>query len=142
MTEADDIQKIEDLIERLFHAISWSICSPPDWETFALCCIPEAKLFPAARPVVPTDLQPFMEMMKAQYGGDLKDFDETVTGHHVRVFGNIAIAFSGYKQRINGGDQTRGVNGFLLLRANDNWKIAAMCWDGEKDTAQVPEGLR
>lgn len=142
MTKTDNIKEIETVVEQLFGAISWSASSPPDWKAFSDCCLPGAKLFPASRPVNPTDLLPFIEMMQGQYEGDLKDFDEAVTGHHVRVFGNIAIAFSGYTQRINGGDLTRGVNGFVMIRNDGKWKIAAMCWDGEKEGAQVPEDLR
>jgi hypothetical protein len=137
-----DVRAIEALVETLFASLCWTAESPPDWDRFRAQVKPEALLLPSARPVSPTALEPFIAMMKGQRdSGALHTFEESVTKHKILVFGNIAVALSAYNQQINGGDVGQGVNGFLLIRESDGWKIGAMCWDSASADHPVPDDL-
>ncbi|MDA5192929.1 nuclear transport factor 2 family protein [Govanella unica] len=139
---AADIKAIEALIDTMFRSITWSPQAAPDWDGFAAPCLDEALLIPASRPAKPTTVQPFVAMMQKQRDdGNLVDFEEHTIGHHVRVFGNTAIAMSSFATRINKGDERRGVNAFMLVKTEDRWRIAAMCWDNESADHALPADL-
>ncbi len=141
-THVDDVEAIGRLMAELFEAISWSPESPPDWQRFSQPCLDDLLMVPAARPAKTTALQPFMEMMQKQRDdGNLVNFNERTLGHHVRVFGNIAIAMCGFETRINDGDPQRGVNAFMLVKSEGSWRIAAMSWDNETDSRRLPDYL-
>ena len=137
-----DVREIGALVEALFASLCWNADSPPDWGRFRAQLKPETLLYPSARPVSPTTLEPFIAMMQGQRdSGALHTFDEGVLKHQILVFGNIAVALSAYSQRINGGDVAHGVNGFLFVRESDGWKIGAMCWDNASADNPVPAAL-
>lgn len=72
------------------------------------------------------------------------DFYETETARELRVFGNIAHAWSRYEARTAPGDATperRGINSIQLLRGADgHWRIFHMVWDNERPGLPLPEG--
>lgn len=137
-----DIEAIEKTIEDMFAAISWSAESPPDWKKFAAPALEGAVLAPSARPAALKGMEEFVAGMKNQRdSGNLVDFEERVLGHHVRVFGNIAVALSSYASRINEGDEMRGVNAFLLVKTEGSWRIAGMAWDGATEERPLPDDL-
>lgn len=139
---SEDIAVIGSMIDDMFSAISWDESARPDWDRFSAPCFEGVMLYPSARPVNPTALAPFTKMMVGQRdSGKLKTFEEKTLGHHVRVFGNIAVALSSFETTINGGETSRGVNGFLLIREQDDWKIVAICWDSESEGRPIPADL-
>ncbi len=137
-----DVKAIEKVVEDLFATLCWEEDTPPAWDKFRALTRPETVLYPSARPMSPTALEPFIAMMQGQReNGGLRTFDEGVTGHQVMVFGNFAVCLSGYTQQANGGDVGRGVNGFLFIKDEDGWKIGAMCWDKVSAAHPLPPEL-
>lgn len=71
------------------------------------------------------------------------DFYETELGRDVRVFGNIAHAWSRYEARTAPEAATperRGINSIQLYReAGGRWRIVHMIWDNERPGLRLPE---
>lgn len=71
------------------------------------------------------------------------DFYETELGREVRVFGNIAHAWSRYEARTAPDAATperRGINSIQLYRdADGRWRILHMIWDNERPGLSLPE---
>ncbi len=71
------------------------------------------------------------------------DFFETELSREVRVFGNIAHAWSRYEARTAPQAVTperRGINSIQLLRERDGcWRIFHMIWDNERTGLALPE---
>lgn len=72
MTDSSDSDEsqIRALIGAHFGALKWSPGSNPDWRAFATDFIPEAQLFPAARPVQAKSLNAFIERMNSVAQGN------------------------------------------------------------------------
>lgn len=137
----DDVQAIQQLIDEMFLAISCDANRQSDWDAFRSPCIDGAAMIPSARPPNPTGIDAFIDMMRGQMSdGSIKTFLERTVGHHVRVFGNIAVAMSAYEAVINDGPPNRGVNAFLLVK-DTSWQIAAVAWDSESPENQIPDCL-
>lgn len=70
------------------------------------------------------------------------DFYESETARELRVFGNVAHAWSRYEARTSPGaaePERRGVNSIQLYREGDGrWRIIHMIWDNERDGLQLP----
>jgi hypothetical protein len=64
----DDVQAIEALIARQFGSLSWTPETMADWDAFAADFIPEASLYPAARPAKRQTVEGFVERMKGLAG--------------------------------------------------------------------------
>jgi len=88
----DDHEAIRAIIDRQFGNLNWSPTTPAKWSAFVEDFLPAALLYPAARPTNPQKPQDFVERMKGLAANELHTFKETVLGHDIRVFGNIAIA--------------------------------------------------
>jgi hypothetical protein len=137
-----DVRAIEELISSQFRSLDWTRDKDADWAAFAEGFLPGAALFPAARPVRRQTIEGFMERMKElRSQGKLISFKETPLGWTVHVFGNVAVAIAGCEMLGNGSDVTRDVSGFLLVKDNDVWRIAAQAWDVETDPKQIPAYL-
>lgn len=71
------------------------------------------------------------------------DFFETELSREVRVFGNIAHAWSRYEARTAPDSpvpERRGINSIQLLREPDGrWRIVHMMWDNERDGLRLPD---
>jgi hypothetical protein len=77
-------------------------------------------------------------------GGPLADFEEIETSSSTDIFGNIAQRLSLYrKSGILSGNRfaASGVNQFLLVRVDGDWKIAAVTWDDERDGFVPPSRI-
>ena len=99
---SNDINLIKEIIEKMFDGISWDNDNPPDWELFASACIQNVTLYPSSRPLAPTNMVSFMQMMGSQRdSGDMTTFKEHALGHKINVFGNIAVAMSSLEMAIN-----------------------------------------
>ncbi len=75
-----------------FEGLKWTPSTQPDWVTFAADFLPDASLFPAARPARAKTLDAFIERMNGVAQGSLRSFEERTLGMQIRVFGNVAAA--------------------------------------------------
>lgn len=70
------------------------------------------------------------------------DFFEAEIARELRIFGNIAHAWSAYEARTAPDDaapERRGINSIQLYREGDGrWRIIHMLWDNERPGARIP----
>jgi hypothetical protein len=137
----DDVRAIEALVARQFASLSWGPDKPAGWEVFAADFLPEASLYPAARPAKRQAVQAFVERMRGLAETKLRTFEEAVLGIEVRVFGNVAVAVAACETTENKADVNRGVEMLLLVKDEGAWWIASQAWDTEGPSRQVPEHL-
>lgn len=139
---SDDVRAIEDLLSGQFQSLDWMPDKDADWAAFAEGFLPGAALFPAARPLRQQTAEGFVQRMKElRSQGKLISFGETALGRIVYVFGNVAVAMAGCEMLENGSDVTRDVSGFLLVKDNGVWRIAAQAWDVETGSQKIPADL-
>lgn len=138
----DDVQAIKELIGGHFRGLRWTPSTRPDWATFSADFLPDASLFPAARPVRRQTLDAFIARMNAVAQGALRSFEETTLGMQVLVFGNVAVVLSASKMLENEEKQNYDVSGYLLLKDAGKWRIGAHAWDHASDDMPVPEELQ
>ena len=140
--DTDDVRAIEALIGAHFDALRWSPGTRPDWAKFAADFLPDASLFPAARPARRQTLDAFIARMDGVAQGALRSFEEKTLGTRVLVFGNVAVALAASEMLENGTEVNHDVSGYLLLKDAGRWRIAAHAWDKVSDQKPVPEDLR
>lgn len=138
----DDENEIRALIDAHFEGLRWSPTSQPDWARFSGDFLPGALLFPAARPVQPKTLEAFIERMKGVAQGTLKFFEEHTLGMKILAFGNIAVVLAASEMIENETDVNHDVSGYLLLKEEGKWWIAAHAWEHASEKAPVPAQLR
>lgn len=102
---------------------------PADWESFAGDFLPDATLYPSARPVKPQAVPAFVERLRGLSQGALQTFHETVLGTEVRVFGTVAVAIAACENVENGKDVNQVVEMLLLVKQDGAWRVAAQGWD-------------
>lgn len=137
----DDTQQICQLIDQMFVAISCDKNKAANWQDFASRCADGVSMFPSARPINRISIDAFTNMMQRQMDdGSIETFSERTLGHHVQVFGNIAVVMSAYEATVNNGSPSRGVNAFLLVK-DETWSIVAMAWDSETNDIKIPDRL-
>jgi ketosteroid isomerase-like protein len=137
----DDVHAINQIISRQFASLSWAPGTSGDWQAFAADFVPDASLYPAARPAKRQNVWGFIERMKSVQESKLRSFHEAVLGTEVRVFGNIAVAIAGCEITENGTDVNRGVEMLLLIKNEGEWRIVSQAWDTETSSKQIPERL-
>jgi len=137
-----DESQIRALIGGHFDALKWSPGTNPDWKTFSTDFLPQAQLFPAARPVQARSLDEFIERMNRLAQGSLQDFEERTLGMTIQRFGNVAVVMAGSEMLENGEDVNHDVSGYLLVKSEGRWRIAAHTWDKVLENNPVPEQLR
>ncbi len=138
----DDVRAIEALIGAHFDALRWSPGTRPDWAKFAADFLPDASLFPAARPARRQTLDAFITRMDGVAKGALRSFEERTLGMQTLVFGNVAVVLAASEMSENGTEVNHDVSGYLLLKDGGRWRIAAHAWDKAGDQRPVPEHLR
>ncbi len=138
----DDVRAIETLIGAHFDALRWEPGTRPDWAKFAADFLPDASLFPAARPARRQTLDAFIARMDGVAQGALRSFEEKTLGMRVLAFGNVAVVLAASEMLENGTEVNRDVSGYLLLKDEGRWRIAAHAWDKASDQKPVPEHLR
>jgi len=142
MTPNDDVQAIQRLIGEHFDALRWDPDGRADWERFSADFVPEASLFPAARPLRRHTLDAFISRMDALAKGTLRSFEEKTLGMQVLVFGNIAVVLAASEMLENGKEVNQDVSGYLLVKDRGKWSIAAHAWDKAGAGKPVPQHLR
>lgn len=140
--ESDDMRAIRALIGAHFQGLRWSASTSPDWNTFRSDFLPDASLFGAARPVRRQTLDAFIERMKGVAQGTLRSFEEKTLGIQVLVFGNVAVVLAASWMLENGTEVNHDVGGYLLVKNEGAWRIAAHAWDHATEQSPVPEHLR
>ena len=112
------------------------------WAKFAADFLPDASLFPAARPARAKTLDAFIERMNGVAQGSLRSFEERTLGMQVLVFGNVAVVLAASELVENGTEVNHDVRGYLLVKDEDDWRIAAHAWDHASEQMPIPEHLR
>jgi len=131
-----DRRMIEALIARQFASLNWTPSAPADWSTFASDFVPEATLYPSARPIHRQTVAEFVGRMQGIAATSLRTFHERVLGTEVRVFGNVAVAVAACEVTENDKDVSRSVEMLLLVKDAGAWRIVSQAWD--KETADNP----
>jgi hypothetical protein len=138
---AADFRAIRNLINRQFASMSWSATAGPDTATFKSDFLPNAPLYPSARPVSVRSPDEFMARMGELAQTTLTSFHERVIGTKVLVFGNVAVAAVACENTENKGEVNRNVEMMLLVKSDGHWKIAAQAWDKETSGTPIPDEL-
>ncbi len=60
----------------------------------------------------------------------------------VLVFGNVAVVLAASELVENGTEVNHDVSGYLLVKDEGEWRIAAHAWDKATDEMPVPVHLR
>ena len=137
-----DEDKIRILIKDHFEGMRWTPDTSPDWERFSADFLPGASLFSAARPVQIRTLEAFIDRMNGVAGSTLHTFEEHTLGMQIRGFGNIAVVLAASEMLENEVETNHDVSGYLLVKDEGEWRIAAHAWDKASDQMPVLEHLR
>ena len=137
----DDETAIRALIGAHFESLTWTPTTGADWDTFAADFLPDASLFPAARPAQARTLDGFIERMNGVAQGSLRSFEEHTLGMRVLAFGNVAVVLAASEMLENETDVNHDVSAYLLVKTEGEWRIAAHAWDQASEETPVPESL-
>ena len=74
--------------------------------------------------------------------GTLRSFEEKTLGMRILQFGNVALVLGASEMLENGTEVNRDVSGYLLVKSEGQWRIAAHAWDHANEQMPVPEDLR
>ena len=138
----DDETEIRSLIGAHFEAMRWGPDSQPDWERFREDFLSEAILLGAARPATVRSLNGFIERMETVARANLRSFEEHTRGMKILRFGNVAVVFAMSELLENGEDVNHDISGYLLVKSEGRWSIAAHAWDQAGADKPVPDDLR
>ncbi len=142
VNESGDARAIRALIGAHFQGLRWTPGTSADWDAFASDFLPDASLFPAARPVRRQTLEAFIARMSGVAQGTLRSFEETTLGMQILVFGNVAVVLAASRMLENDTEVNHDVSGYLLVKSDGTWRIAAHAWDHATEQNPVPENLR
>ncbi len=137
-----DEKAIRALIGAHFQGLKWTPTTRADWAKFAADFLRDASLFPAARPARAKTLDAFIERMNGVAQGSLRSFEERTLGMQVLIFGNVGVVLAASELVENGTEVNHDVSGYLLVKDQGEWRIAAHAWDHASDQMPVPEPLR
>ncbi len=140
--QADDLRAIKALIGAHFDALRWSPGTGVDWAKFSADFLPDGSLYGAARPVRRQTLEAFIARMNGVAEGALQSFEEKTLGMQVLVFGNVAVVLAASEMLENCTERNQDVSGYLLLKDEGKWRIAAHAWDKATPQTPLPEHLR
>ena len=138
-----DEKAIRALIGAHFLGLKWTPTTRADWAKFSADFLPDASLFPAARPARAKTLDAFIERMNGvAQQGSLRSFEERTLGMQILVFGNVAVVLAASEMVENGTEVNHDMSGYLLVKDVGEWRIAAHAWDHASEQMPVPEHLR
>ena len=137
-----DEKAIRSLVGSHFRGLKWTPTAQTDWSTFAADFLPDASLFPAARPARAKTLDEFIERMNSVAQVSLRSFEERTLGMQILVFGNVAVVLAASEMVENETEVNHDVSGYLLVKNESEWRIAAHAWDHASEQIPVPEHLR
>ena len=130
---AEDEAAIRALITAQFESIRWTLESNADWRSVHRGFAHGAQLWPARRPPAPQSALEFTSRLRRLRKEGLDSFTETGVGCHVWVVGNMALALAGCEMVEDDSTVTRDISGYLLVKHEDGWRIAAQAWDLVED---------
>ena len=137
-----DETEIRKLIGAHFDGMKWTPTTEAEWGRFSRDFLPGAALIPAARPAQVKTLEQFIERMKGVAQGSLRSFEERTLGMQILSFGNVAVVLAASEMVENGAEMNHDVSGYLLVKSEGKWQIAAHALDGANDEKPVPDHLR
>ena len=135
-----DEEAIRAIIERQFGSLNWNPTMPANWDAFLQDFLPDASLYPAARPARSQKPEEFVERMKG-LATKLRSFKEASLGCNIRIFGSIAIAVAVCQITENDTQVTRGIEMMLLVKTDSRWQIISQAWDTEGESKPIPADL-
>jgi len=138
----DDERAIHKLIGEHFDPMRWDDKSAPDWENFRSDFMSDAILCGAARPAQIRTVDGFIDRMETVARKNLSSFEEHTRGMKIMRFGNIAVVLAMSEMLENGNDVNQDISGYLLVKSEGRWSIAAHAWDQADDDNPVPDDLR
>lgn len=71
----------------------------------------------------------------------LRSFEEKTLGMQMLIFGNVAVVLAASEMLENGKDMNHDVSGYLLVKDEAKWRIAAHAWDKAGTDKPIPESL-
>jgi hypothetical protein len=142
----DDVQAIRAVIARQLASLSWAAGEPGDWAGFAADFLPDATLFPAARPATSQTVPDFIARMQRLSESSLTSFKEALLGSEIHVFGKVAVAVAVCEMTENERETNRSVEMMLLVKNDSDgpecsWRIVAQAWDKASDANLIPTYL-
>lgn len=137
-----DEKEIRALIGDHFEPMKWGKDSLPDWDRFREDFLSEAILCGAARPVQVRTLEGFIDRMENVARKNLHSFEERTRGMKIMHFGNIAVVLAMSELTENGTERNYDISGYLLVKSEGRWSIAAHVWDQADEEKPVPDQLR
>ena len=140
--DTTDEEAIRALIGAHFEGMKWTPTAKPDWATFSADFLPESLLFPAARPVQARSLEAFIARMNDAAQTNLRTFEEHTLGMQILMFGNVAVVMAASEMLENETEVNQDVSGYLLVKSDGRWLIAAHAWDKATEQMPVPAPLR
>lgn len=120
----------------------WEPGTDPDWGRFRKDFLPDAQLFGAAQPVQMRTVEGFIERMESIARKNLYTFEEHAQGMKILSFGNVAVVLAMSEMLENGEEENHDISGYLLMKSDGRWLIAAHAWDQASDDKPIPEDLR
>lgn len=136
-----DEDAIRALIGAHFEDLKWTPDTQPDWATYSTDFMPDASLFPSARPAKAKSLDAFIERMNGMAQGSLHTFEEHTRGMQILVFGDVAVVLAASEMLENGTEVNHDVSGYLLVKNDDGWRTPVHAWDQASEQTPVPEHL-
>jgi hypothetical protein len=140
--DMDDEEEIRSLIGDHFEAMRWETGVEPNWDRFRQDFLPDAQLFGAARPVQARTVDGFVDRMESVARANLYSFEEHTRGMKIMRFGNVAVVMAMSELLENGSDVNHDISGYLLVKSEGRWSIAAHAWDQADEDNPVPDELR
>lgn len=137
-----DEEEIRALIGNHFEPMTWGEDSVPEWDKFREDFLPDAILCGAARPVQVRTLEEFIDRMDNVARKNLHSFEEHTRGMKIMRFGNIAVVLAMSELTENGTEENHDISGYLLVKSEGRWSIAAHAWEPAREDNPVPEDLR
>ncbi|MDA0824441.1 MAG: DUF4440 domain-containing protein [Proteobacteria bacterium] len=137
-----DEQAIRALLARQFDTLCWTPGDSPDYARVLADFAHDATLYASRRPAQSQTADEFCARLeRLRVDGTLATFHERMMGATVQVFGNVAVALAACEMTENEHTKTREVSGFLLLKDDGRWRIAAQAWDMAREGLPIPPAL-
>ena len=138
----NDEAEIRALIGEHFEPMRWDTEDDPDWQSFREDFHPGALLCGAARPAQLRTVDAFIERMETVARNNLPTFEEHTKGMKILCFGNVAVVLAMSEMLENGTEVNHDISGYLLVKSDGRWSIAAHAWDQAGEEKPVPDDLR
>ena len=71
----------------------------------------------------------------------LHSFEEHTLGMKILIFGNVAVVLAASEMLENETEVNHDVSGYLLVKNEGQWRVAAHAWDHASEEIPVPEDL-